>query len=317
MIQRSPYPGRRHIERRPRGTDGDAALRRGLPMMVLAAPGRGALLAAATAFALATCTSCAFAPPIAHHRRPPLAVMAQIDGGNVLESTFSSLRSLGVDYGLSRTGIAITTGGYRPRPLAILSGLNATQLSAAIVDYAIAEQASNVVLGLPLHKNGTDSEQSDITRAFAQELLREVRIRCGKFVDLVMWDERYTSKEAASRITAEAMARNQRIPSASDLETELDADAACIILEDYYKERGEEAERVAFDDAAVEAECKAAHRRNAEREEQLRAEKMEERERGRNARKEMMERVRAEEAAEGQAGEGTRRKKKKKKKKKR
>ena len=289
-------------------------------MMVLAAPGRGALLAAATAFALATCTSCAFAPPIAHQhqRRAPPAVMAQIDGDNVLEAKFASLRSLGVDYGLSRTGIAITTGGYRPRPLAILSGLNATQLSAAIVDYAIAEQASNVVLGLPLHKNGTDSEQSDITRAFAQELLREVRTRCGKSVDLVMWDERYTSKEAASRITAEAMARNQRIPSASDLETELDADAACIILEDYYKERGEEAERVAFDDPTVEAECAAAHRRNAEMEEQMRAEKMEERERGRNARREMMERVRAEEAAEGRAEEeGARRKKKRKKKKKR
>ena len=86
-------------------------------------------------------------------------------------------------------------GGYRPRPLAILllSGLDANALSSHVVDYVLSERATNVVLGLPLHKNGTGSEQSDITR---------------------------TSKEAASRIAAEAMARNQRIPSASDLEAD-------------------------------------------------------------------------------------------------
>jgi len=61
-----------------------------------------------------------------------------------------------------------------------------------------------------------------------------------------MWDERYTSKEAVARISAEAMARGERIPSKSDLGGELDADAACIILEDYYKELGVDAERVLF-----------------------------------------------------------------------
>eukprot|EP00956_Cyclotella_meneghiniana_P026326 scaffold56624_cov22-Cyclotella_meneghiniana.AAC.1 len=40
---------------------------------------------------------------------------------DTLSIKFSKLRSLGIDYGLVRTGIAVTTGGYRPRPLAILS----------------------------------------------------------------------------------------------------------------------------------------------------------------------------------------------------
>ncbi|KAL7523135.1 LOW QUALITY PROTEIN: hypothetical protein ACHAWF_000390, partial [Thalassiosira exigua] len=39
-----------------------------------------------------------------------------------------------VDYGLSWTGVAVTTGGYRPRPLAIPSGLDADALSSRIVD---------------------------------------------------------------------------------------------------------------------------------------------------------------------------------------
>mmetsp|Transcript_41326 Transcript_41326/g.74497 ORF Transcript_41326/g.74497 Transcript_41326/m.74497 type:complete len:308 (-) Transcript_41326:138-1061(-) len=234
-----------------------------------------------------------------------------------LTKQFSLLRSLGVDYGLTRTGVAITSGGYRPRPLTIIKELNATQLATDIVNYFISEQATNIVLGLPLHKNGTASQQSRITRMFGELLLTEVRSRCGSQVEVMLWDERYTSKEAAARIAAEAMARNQPIPSASDLNEELDADAACIILEDYYKELGVDAERVVFENAAVAEECEEVYKQNLEREGRLRIEQMEERERGRNARREMMERVRALEEENGvvEVGGGKKKKKKKKKKK--
>ena len=260
-----------------------------------------------------------------HHRNPShcrLQILMSTDDKDELTTKFSSLRSIGVDYGLTRTGIAITTGGYRPRPLTILAGLNTTQLSTAIVDYVQSERATNIVLGLPLHKNGTDSEQSSITRTFGQFLLQDVRRRCGKNVDVVMWDERYTSREAASRIAAEAMARNARIPSASDLTTELDADAACIILEDYYKEMGVDAERLVLEDMTIAREYEEIYRRNLEREERARVKMMEERERGRNARREMMERDRAMEQHAGLQGDesitgGGKRKKKKKRKKKR
>eukprot|EP00578_Thalassiosira_sp_NH16_P003535 CAMPEP_0181131678 /NCGR_PEP_ID=MMETSP1071-20121207/30571_1 /TAXON_ID=35127 /ORGANISM="Thalassiosira sp., Strain NH16" /LENGTH=285 /DNA_ID=CAMNT_0023217923 /DNA_START=10 /DNA_END=867 /DNA_ORIENTATION=- len=232
-----------------------------------------------------------------------------------LSEKFSLLRSIGVDYGLVRTGIAITTGGYRPRPLNIISGLDSAELSKVVVDHVLTERATNVVLGLPLHKNGTVSEQSVVTRTFGQELMREMRCRCGSNIDLVLWDERYTSKEAASRITAQAMARNQRIPSASDLGGELDADAACIILEDYYKEFGADAERVALENATLADECNEIYRMNIDAGERTRMEKMEERERLRNARREMMERVRALEEESGTAVAAGKRKKKKKKKK--
>ncbi|KAL7435721.1 hypothetical protein ACHAXM_004806 [Skeletonema potamos] len=236
---------------------------------------------------------------------------------------FSTLRSIGIDYGLSRTGIAITTGGYHPRPLAILSNYqNSTHLSTQIVQYIISEQATNIVLGLPLHKDGSNSEQSHITREFGQVLLQQVRQYCGNQISLTLWDERYTSKEAATRIKAEAIAKKERIPSASELETQLDADAACIILEDYYKECGLDGEVVEFANEILERECHDIYLRNMERQEETRRRLMEEREMGRNARKEMIARVKAlEEEKESGAGDNIRnglsqQKKKKKKKKK-
>ena len=172
------------------------------------------------------------------------------------------------------------------------------------------------MLGLPLHKNGTSSEQSDITRVFGQVLLQEVRKKCGRGVKVILWDERYTSKEAASRIVADAMARNQRIPSASDLEGQMDADAACIILEHYYYDLGLDAEEMVFGVEGLEEECEKIYSEHLEREERERKEAMDLREKGRNARREMIERAKALEEEQGVVSVGGGKKKKKKKKKK-
>lgn len=79
------------------------------------------------------------------------------------------IKSLGVDYGLVRSGVAATVG-YDPTPLRILSNLNNTELSQHIVEICRSEQASQVIVGLPLHKNGTEANQTTITRMFAAEL---------------------------------------------------------------------------------------------------------------------------------------------------
>ena len=99
---------------------------------------------------------------------------------------FPTSALFGVDYGLACTGITITTGGYNPQLLTILSNYNSnsTELSTSIVDTVKSEQAQWIVLGLPLHKNGTDSEQSSITRDFGQVLLGQVRERCGKKINV-------------------------------------------------------------------------------------------------------------------------------------
>ena len=120
------------------------------------------------------------------------------------ESTLQSCpllgtRSIGVDYGLVRTGIASTIG-YNPQPLTITSNLNTTQLCHTIIDYCISERAQQVICGLPLHKNGTEAVQSQLTREFCTELACWILVRLGPRVPLYLWDERFTSKEAAARL---------------------------------------------------------------------------------------------------------------------
>lgn len=145
------------------------------------------------------------------------------------------IKSLGVDYGLVRTGLAVTVG-FEPKPIAILSDLNNTQVCGKVVEYARLEQVQRIIVGLPLHKNGTFAEQTNLTLTFGFELMEHALRSLGPDVPVYFFDERYTSKEAAAR----ARTRNPRSLSSSsaDLYGTLDADAACIILENYYQDNG-------------------------------------------------------------------------------
>jgi putative holliday junction resolvase len=145
------------------------------------------------------------------------------------------LKSIGVDYGLVRTGIAVTVG-YNPEPLVILTDLNATETCQQVVQICKSEQAKQIIVGLPLHKNGTEANQTRITRSFASDLAQHAIRTLGPNVPVYLWDERYTSKEAAARA-------HSRDPS-RQLWGLLDAEAACIILENYYHDSGLGAERV-------------------------------------------------------------------------
>ena len=139
-------------------------------------------------------------------------------------------KSVGVDYGLVRTGLAVTVG-YEPKPLSIVSNLNNTELCTHIVQLAEAENAARIVLGLPIHKNGTQAEQTVITRDFTNQfLVCSMYAHFGPSMPLYFWDERYTSKEAAARARA--------IDPKAVLYKQLDADAACLILEYYYGDDG-------------------------------------------------------------------------------
>lgn len=157
------------------------------------------------------------------------------------------IKSLGVDYGLVRTGIAVTVG-YNPQPLEILvveppesSSRNdsdivvtnndgRTIIAQRVTQIASREQVQQIIVGLPLHKNGTDAEQTHLTRAFASELAVLVLKELGPNIPVLLWDERYTSKEAAARAHSKDPNR--------DLYGTLDADAACIILENFYNDNG-------------------------------------------------------------------------------
>lgn len=155
------------------------------------------------------------------------------------------VKSIGVDYGLVRTGISVTVG-YEPKPITILCDTNMTQICLQVIHYTKSEQAKLIVVGLPFHKNGTIAEQTNKTLIFGQLLTRMVLQSLGPSIDVVFFDERYTSKEAAAR----AHSANPN----SNLYGTLDADAACIILENYYNDNGTGGYRITLD-PIVRQEC--------------------------------------------------------------
>ena len=69
--------------------------------------------------------------------------------------------------GAIRTGIAVTVG-YAPIPLTILDSQNTTELAMDVVKLSQSEKAAQIVIGLPLHKNGTISDQANIVQNFSE-----------------------------------------------------------------------------------------------------------------------------------------------------
>lgn len=231
-------------------------------------------------------------------------------------SSVLGIKSIGVDYGLVRTGIAVSNG-YNPLPLSILSHQNNTQLNNKIIRYVEIENANQIVMGLPFHKNGTEANQTIITRNFASQLNCAV---CAHFgydkIPIYLWDERYTSKEAEARIRAVN-------PRAGLLYKDLDADSASIILEYYYGDNGLGAELVTLpdNDEIKEVVHQAWLMRKEEQRKEMQLLK-EQRMNAGNAKQQLIEKARlldeklAKERGENSTGGGKKKGKKKKKKKK-
>jgi putative transcription antitermination factor YqgF len=268
------------------------------------------------------------------------------------------VKSVGVDYGLVRTGVAVTVG-YNPKPLDILvwdppkrdndkdedddreddeddvedyrrfprygnnrrrrgkkfnntpdtlPG-NTTQIALQVVEIAQRELADQIIVGLPLHKNGTEAEQSNHTRVFAAELSEHVLKSMGPNVPVYLWDERYSSKEAAARAHSKDPNRF--------LYGTLDAEAACIILEHYYSASGQGAEQVVVKDMElVQKYTNEWERRVRLEEERLRQEEMARNDRLRWRKEAMLRDQMAMQQQQQEDGENPNKKKKKRKRKK-
>ncbi|OEU13726.1 ribonuclease H-like protein, partial [Fragilariopsis cylindrus CCMP1102] len=147
------------------------------------------------------------------------------------------IKSIGVDYGLVRTGIAVTIG-FTPQALEVIEEerleKQRSEVATRVVELARREKVDRIVVGLPLHKNGTEADQTKLTRKFAYDHLAKLSLRIlGPDVPIFLWDERYTSKEAAARIRSRA---SDNGGNSGDLYGCLDAESAIIILEHYYEE---------------------------------------------------------------------------------
>jgi len=125
---------------------------------------------------------------------------------------------LGIDYGLRRTGVAASDPDGS---LAFAVGTHVEGRDGSILSYLgtliTDRDAAVLVLGLPLTADGREDEMARRVRKFSRRLLREFQ------VEVVLWDERFSSAEADRWLEL------RRRPSKEDR----DSLAAQIILQSF------------------------------------------------------------------------------------
>jgi len=136
---------------------------------------------------------------------------------------------LAFDFGLRRIGVAC--GDTLSRNASALETVPAGPtgprwelIAAMLRDW----QPDMAVVGLPYNVDGSENDMTGAARSFAAELVRRFGI------EVVMVDERYSSLEAAARLqTARESGLRRRRVAKSDV----DAAAACVILERWFTEK--------------------------------------------------------------------------------
>ncbi len=99
---------------------------------------------------------------------------------------------LGVDHGKKRVGVSLSDQSLRiALPLEVLPGKDRFVLLNRCADLVAQHGVTCVVVGHPLTLMGEVGAQARSAEEFAQRL----RHRLGEKVDVLLWDERLTSKE--------------------------------------------------------------------------------------------------------------------------
>jgi putative holliday junction resolvase len=131
------------------------------------------------------------------------------------------MRVLAIDYGLKRTGIAVTD-----ELQLIASGLTTVESPKAIAflrEYFAKEKVAEVLVGEPRQMNGLPSESAPIIEAFVARF-----VEAFPQMKVVRVDERFTSKMAFNSMLAGGLKKKQRQDKAL-----IDEISATIMLQDY------------------------------------------------------------------------------------
>jgi putative Holliday junction resolvase len=142
------------------------------------------------------------------------------------------VRVLAIDPGARRLGLALSdASGTLATPWQVIESGGSIdgdvdRLAAIITALRTEDDGlAAIVVGLPLRLDGTPNEQTARARALA------VRLETVTGLQIVLQDERLTSREAEQRLALRMM--NWRTRKAR-----LDAAAAAVILQDYLDARG-------------------------------------------------------------------------------
>lgn len=136
------------------------------------------------------------------------------------------MRVMAVDYGDSRTGIAVSdllcsiVGSAT-----VIHSKNRDKTISQIIDIVQEKGVGEIVVGLPRNMDGSEGNRAELCRSFAQALEE------ASGIPVKMWDERRTTVEAHNILSEHNYHGKKR-------KNTVDAVAAALILEGYLAFRG-------------------------------------------------------------------------------
>ncbi|WP_370090184.1 Holliday junction resolvase RuvX [Ekhidna sp.] len=130
-------------------------------------------------------------------------------------------RILAIDYGAKRTGLAVTD------PLGIIASaldvVPSHTLEAFLKDYFEKEDVSRVIIGMPRNTDGSPTNATPLVQAFINRFKKVF-----PSMELILHDERFTSKMALDAMIAGGMKKKDRRNKGN-----VDKISATIILQSY------------------------------------------------------------------------------------
>ncbi len=131
------------------------------------------------------------------------------------------MRILGIDYGDSRVGVAVSDPlGITAQGVGTVKNKGFQRLMPELLEIINEYKPEKIVVGLPKNMDGTEGFRADATKEFTAEL---EKIYEG---EIVLWDERLSTVSASAVL-------NTTNTRGKDRKKVLDTVAACIILENY------------------------------------------------------------------------------------
>ncbi|CAN8076490.1 unnamed protein product [Agarophyton chilense] len=133
-------------------------------------------------------------------------------------------RTLGVDYGVRRVGLAISVG-VAPRPLQRIDHQdNPYRVATDVAQVASRNLAESIVVGMPVDIYGRELRQAITTRNFVQEL-----IRCAPWAKIMVLNETFTSKDAIEQLRGSGIV-------GKIVKDFIDSESAVMLLQRHYSD---------------------------------------------------------------------------------
>ena len=139
----------------------------------------------------------------------------------------NKMRILGIDYGEARVGIAITDGlNITAQGLETIQRNGSDKIILRRLDEILEQyEIGTIVVGMPLHMNGTISERAKVT----QEFIHKLKCKYNK-IKIETIDERLTTVEAHKTMNFLDVNKNKK-------KNIVDTISAMYILETYLNKK--------------------------------------------------------------------------------